>query len=110
MAGAGLSLLGSATLADNHEGLLIDERAAAAIRRLTTARQRQLALDFAVDRRFRRDVFVRGQPRLAPAAAARQLDSIAIGCPEDPRASGRPPGSRAVRSIFEPTSSGSCAR
>ncbi|RDV00296.1 class I SAM-dependent methyltransferase [Trinickia dinghuensis] len=87
MAEAGLSYAGSATLADNHPTLLLDRQAAEAIAALPNARLRHLAEDFAVNRRFRRDVFVRdtrgtrgtraGQP---PADALRHLEGLAIGC------------------------------
>ncbi|ALX45823.1 methyltransferase regulatory domain-containing protein [Burkholderia humptydooensis] len=81
MAEAGLAYTGSATLADNHPMLLIDRQAADAIAALPNARLRHLAEDFAVNRRFRRDVFVRGaRASAAPADALRHLDEIAIGC------------------------------
>ncbi|MGH8259599.1 MAG: methyltransferase regulatory domain-containing protein, partial [Steroidobacteraceae bacterium] len=60
MAEAALSFVGSATLADNHPLLVIDDAAAEALASLRTPRQRQLAADFAANRRFRRDVFIRG--------------------------------------------------
>lgn len=59
MATIGLSLAGSATLADNHDPLVVQDDAAQAVRQLASPRQRQLAMDFAANRRFRRDVFVR---------------------------------------------------
>ncbi|AVR06336.1 class I SAM-dependent methyltransferase [Burkholderia thailandensis] len=84
MAEAGLAYVGSATLADNHPMLLIDRQAADAIAALPNARLRRLAEDFAVNRRFRRDVFLRGAgERVAPAEAIRHLDEIAIGCTTD---------------------------
>lgn len=60
MVAAGLEWAGSATLRDAHEALLIDEATAAAVAAMPTARQRALAMDFAVNRAFRRDVFVKG--------------------------------------------------
>ncbi|MBN3819188.1 methyltransferase domain-containing protein [Paraburkholderia sp. Se-20369] len=81
MAAANLAYAGSATLADNHPMLLIDRQAANAIAALPNPRLRHLAEDFAVNRRFRRDVFVRGAlASPAPAQAIRHLDEIAIGC------------------------------
>ncbi|KVN20956.1 methyltransferase [Burkholderia stagnalis] len=81
MAAANLAYAGSATLADNHPMLLMDRQAANAIAALPNARLRHLAEDFAVNRRFRRDVFVRGTlASQAPAQAIRYLDEIAIGC------------------------------
>jgi SAM-dependent methyltransferase len=58
MAAAGLVYVGSATLPDNHPVLLMDERAAQACDAVP-ARLRELSLDFATNRRFRRDVFVK---------------------------------------------------
>lgn len=81
MARAGATYLASATLADNHPVLLIDKGAAEAIAKLPSARLRQLALDFAVNQRFRRDVFIKGPPPArSPAEAIRNLDDVAIGC------------------------------
>src|SRR5262249_17879714 len=55
----GLRHVGSATLAENHPALLLDAESAKAIAALPTERLRRLATDFAVNQRFRRDVFVR---------------------------------------------------
>jgi SAM-dependent methyltransferase len=78
---AGATYLGSATLKENHPALLIDAAAAAAIAKLGTPRLQQLALDFAVNQRFRRDVFVKGGPPVIhPAAQLRNLDDVIIGC------------------------------
>jgi SAM-dependent methyltransferase len=60
MAAIGLRFAASATLRDQHEALLLDAEAAKAVAGLSTARQRMLALDFALNRGFRRDVFVKG--------------------------------------------------
>ncbi len=68
MAGVGLSLVGSATLADNHPPLVMDERAMRAVAELETERQRILAGDLAVNRRFRRDVFVSGSRAVSATA------------------------------------------
>ena len=77
-AGIGLSLVGSATLVDNHLPLVLDAKATSTIATLATERQRQLAIDFARNQRFRRDVFTRaGQPD--PDA----IRSIPIGCASD---------------------------
>lgn len=84
MAAAGVTYAGSATLADNHPALVLDGGAAEAIAALPGARAQQLALDFAVNRRFRRDVFVRDDRRLDAAGARRQLEVMPIGCLTDP--------------------------
>lgn len=74
---SGLRYLGSATLVDNHHGLLVNEPAAEAIGALDNARQRQLALDFALDRRFRRDVFTRAEAREIGQTA--HLGAVVLG-------------------------------
>lgn len=79
MAAAELTFAGSATLADNHPALVMDPAAGEAIAKLETPRQQQLAADFAANRSFRRDVFVRGEARLQEAEMARQLNAVVIG-------------------------------
>ncbi|HEU4415036.1 MAG TPA: methyltransferase regulatory domain-containing protein, partial [Candidatus Angelobacter sp.] len=86
MAGIGTNYVGSATLPDNHPALLVPEQAGEAVARLATRRQRQIALDFAVDRRFRRDVFVRGPGSEEHPDSGRYLSDLAIGCLGDPDA------------------------
>jgi SAM-dependent methyltransferase len=82
MADAGVRYVGSATLADNHPVLMLDAPAVRAVASLSTARQQQLAIDFAVNQRFRRDVFV---SRTAPQEShARHLDAQPIGCVAEP--------------------------
>lgn len=77
---SGLEFIGSATLAENHPMLLLDERTATAIASLGTDRQRRLATDFATNQRFRRDVFVRGTSPRATARVAPQLANSLLGC------------------------------
>jgi hypothetical protein len=81
MADAGLSFLGSARLADNHPELILGGPAARTIADLETDRVRQLAVDFALNRQFRRDVFVRSGAR---ANSAPRLDEIVLGCLGEP--------------------------
>ncbi len=57
MAQAGASYIGSATLADNHPMLLVEDSATDALKGLASPRQQHLALDFATNRRFRRGCF-----------------------------------------------------
>ena len=88
MAAIGLTFAGSATLVDNHDPLVVHDAAAEAVRRLPTPRQRQLAMDFATNRRFRRDVFVRApvpEPgaREDPGAGAR-IARILVGVAGNP--------------------------
>ncbi|HTM04514.1 MAG TPA: methyltransferase regulatory domain-containing protein [Vicinamibacterales bacterium] len=78
LAAIGLSLVGSATLVDNHLALVLDGRATTTIGALATERQRQLAIDFARNQRFRRDVFTRGG-HADPDA----IRSIPVGCATD---------------------------
>ncbi|WP_116135446.1 class I SAM-dependent methyltransferase [Trinickia diaoshuihuensis] len=81
MARAGLAYAGSATLADNHPALLLDRQAAEAIAALPNTRLRHLAEDFAVNRRFRRDVFVRGvRTSRSQAEALQFLEDMPVGC------------------------------
>ena len=79
MAEAETRYLGSATLVDNHPTLIVDALAAEAVAKLSTPRQRQLAIDFATNQRFRRDVFVRSQKSRGPVEATRKLHAVAIG-------------------------------
>lgn len=64
MADAKLTYVGSATLPENHLDLMVDEKTAARLEARPTARMRQLLLDFAINQRFRRDIFVRGHHKL----------------------------------------------
>lgn len=104
MTGLGLDYLGSATLPDNHPMLIVDEHAAAAIAALPTRRQRHLAMDFAVNRRFRRDVFVRGHPHLGEVDITRHLYATVIGSVGDPNRIGTqvkvPRGEITFRDMF----------
>ena len=84
MASANVTLVGSATLADNHPMLVIEEAAAEALKLLTTPRQVHLAMDFATNRRFRRDIFVRSDTPRTPEDATRALETAIIGCVGDP--------------------------
>ncbi len=79
MAKMGLRHIGSATLRDHHPALLADSETADAIAKLATPRLRMLAMDFAVNRSFRRDLFARG----AGAANGDALAGLLIGCPGD---------------------------
>ncbi len=80
MAALDLDFAGSATLTDNHEMLLIDNDQAKAIAGLATPRLRQLAMDFAVNRSFRRDVFSRGAKRLSQTEVLKHISVISVQC------------------------------
>jgi len=77
MAAAGMTHIGSATLRDAHDELLFDAETAKRVAEQSTERLRRLAADFALNRAFRRDLFVKGMP--APAGRD-ALDSSVIGC------------------------------
>jgi trans-aconitate methyltransferase len=85
MAQAGATYLGSATLADNHPTLVVEESATEALKTLPSPRQQHLALDFAANRRFRRDVFIRSDTARSAADAARAINDVVIGSVTDPR-------------------------
>ncbi|HEX7036512.1 MAG TPA: class I SAM-dependent methyltransferase [Pseudomonadales bacterium] len=76
MAEAGMVPIGSATLCDNHPPLLLGDRLAARIAALPSSRLRRLAVDFAVERRFRRDLFMHAADR--SHAAAVDLDATVL--------------------------------
>jgi len=86
MTEAGVRYLGSATLANNYDALTIDASAASAISRLATTRQQQLATDFAVNRQFRRDVFVRETNAHANVDMGEVLGNVVVGCVSMPEA------------------------
>jgi SAM-dependent methyltransferase len=79
MAEADTRYLGSATLVENHPTLVVDALAAEAVAKLATGRQRQLAIDFATNQRFRRDVFVRHPTPLGAAEMTRHVHAAAFG-------------------------------
>jgi len=85
MAQAGATFLGSATLVDNHPTLLVEESATDPLKNLPSSRQQHLALDFVTNRRFRRDVFIRGDTPRSAAEAARAINDAVIGSVSDPR-------------------------
>jgi hypothetical protein len=65
--------------------LLVEDTAIAALKHLTSPRQQHLALDFATNRRFRRDVFIRSAAPRSAAEAARAINDVVIGSVDDPR-------------------------
>jgi SAM-dependent methyltransferase len=81
MAAAKLTYLGSATLMENHLELMMPDPAVAYCKKQATDRLRQLAQDFLVGQRFRRDVFVRGHPRLARSETSRHLRNACFALP-----------------------------
>jgi SAM-dependent methyltransferase len=84
MANAGLRHIGSATLWDNHEELLVNPPTSSAIAGLATERLRTLALDLALNRGFRRDLYVRAEAATNEGEkfeAAKNLHVISTGEP-----------------------------
>ncbi|MBI2254723.1 MAG: methyltransferase regulatory domain-containing protein [Proteobacteria bacterium] len=79
MTEAKLSFLGSATLPENHIELLVDKDTADKINVQPSSRLRQLLQDYAVNQRFRRDVFVRGHQRLEGAERDRVFGDMVLG-------------------------------
>jgi SAM-dependent methyltransferase len=86
MAEAETRYLGSATLVDNHPTLVVDALASEAVATLATPRQRQLAIDFATNQRFRRDVFVRDGAPIGLPGSSRHLHAMIIGSLANPEA------------------------
>jgi SAM-dependent methyltransferase len=81
MAAAKLTFLGSATLMENHLELMMPDPAVAYCRKQPNDRLRQLTQDFLVGQRFRRDVYVRGHPRLPRADTSRHLRNACFALP-----------------------------
>jgi trans-aconitate methyltransferase len=71
----GLEYVGSATLVDNHQALMLESRVMGAMAALKTERERRLAEDFAMNRYFRRDVFARG----VNAVDGRAFGDVVVG-------------------------------
>jgi SAM-dependent methyltransferase len=78
---AKLTYLGSATLMENHLELMLPDPAVAYCKKQPTDRLRQLAQDFLVGQRFRRDVYVRGHPRLQRSETSRHLRNACFALP-----------------------------
>jgi hypothetical protein len=84
MAALGLGFVGSATLPDNHPTLITDERTAARLGEQPDPRLRTLMEDFAVNRRFRRDVFASPAPARRPGHLGHPLLRAIVGRPDGP--------------------------
>jgi SAM-dependent methyltransferase len=81
MAEAKLSFCGSATLAENYPELATTDAGIALVRAQPTPRLQQLVLDFLMNQRFRRDVFVRGHARLVGVGIQRHLRECRLLAP-----------------------------
>jgi SAM-dependent methyltransferase len=81
MATGKLTFLASATLMENHLELMLPDPAVAYCKKQPTDRLRQLSQDFLVGQRFRRDVYVRGHPRLPRGETSRHLRNACFALP-----------------------------
>ncbi len=73
MAGIGLAPVGSATLIENFDGLVLSDAARAILSGIADPEIGELVRDFFLDQRLRRDVFDRANRRLDAEERARQL-------------------------------------
>jgi SAM-dependent methyltransferase len=69
----GLAPLGSATLIENFDPLVLSEKARKTLAAIADEDTRELVRDFFLDQRFRRDVFVRGNRQLDPEERRNRL-------------------------------------
>lgn len=112
MAAIGLTPVGSATLSENFDRLVLDETARETLAGIADPNVRELVRDFWLDQRFRCDVFARGNRRLAADerfgrlvagtfALARPADAIryAIPTPAGPHAYDNPPARAIVAAL-----------
>jgi SAM-dependent methyltransferase len=79
MATIGLTPVGSATLSENFDRMVLNEEARKTLAAITEENARELVRDFYLDQRFRRDVFARGTRRLSPDERAGRLVSSTFG-------------------------------
>jgi SAM-dependent methyltransferase len=73
MAAAGLEPVGSATLSENLDWMVLDEPARKTLAAIADANARELVRDHYLDQRLRCDVFARGNRRLDPGERAKRL-------------------------------------
>jgi SAM-dependent methyltransferase len=73
MATIGLEPVGSATLSENFDWMVLDEAARRTLAAITERDARELIRDYYLDQRFRRDVFARGNRKLGPEERAERL-------------------------------------
>ncbi len=83
--GAKLDYLGSAVFVENHDDLVVSREAQELLDQLEEPDLKELGRDFVLNRRFRRDVFVRGRARLA-----RQEHGLLLGRAQVARVVARP--------------------
>jgi SAM-dependent methyltransferase len=73
MAAIGLQPVGSATLSENFDWMVLGEAARRTLGTITDPGARELVRDYYLDQRFRCDVFARGNRHLAPGERASRL-------------------------------------
>ncbi len=83
MATIGLEPVGSATLSENFDWMVLDKAARRRLGAITIPDARELARDYYLDQRFRCDVFARGNRRLGRGERAGRLlsSTFALGRP-----------------------------
>jgi SAM-dependent methyltransferase len=75
MAAISLEPVGSATLIENFDWMVLDKAARRTLSAITEPNARELVRDYYLDQRFRCDVFARGNRQLAPGERATRLFS-----------------------------------
>src|SRR3989440_4924931 len=75
MAAIGLEPVGSATLSENLDWMVLDDAARQTLGAITDPDARELVRDYYLDQRFRCDVFTRGNRQLGPGERACRLHS-----------------------------------
>jgi SAM-dependent methyltransferase len=78
MAAIGLTPVGSATLSENFDWMVLSEAARKTVSAIADEDARELVRDFYFDQRFRCDVFARGNRRLGPEEQTQRLSSSAF--------------------------------
>lgn len=78
MAEFGLAPVGSATLNENFDWMVLSKAARERIAAIANPENRELVRDFCLDQRFRRDVFARGNRRLGAGERVERLLSTAF--------------------------------
>ena len=79
----GLNYAGSATLVDNHPPLAQSAKATEVIQKLPSTKLQRLSEDFASNRAFRRDIFVKGRARADAKMASSNLGDLVLGHNKD---------------------------
>ena len=78
MAAIGLDPVGSATLSENFDWMVLDDNARRMVAPIAEDDMRELVRDYCLDQRFRRDVFARGNRKLAADERAGRLKASAF--------------------------------